>query len=140
MKNKIYKSIIYLFIVTFFASCTTTREITKSTDLQNYLNTGEIRVITKDSLHYLLTIYKLQDSVLVGKGTVEVKDSHRSFEGKINLNDIRYIECDETDWTKTIIGAGAVTVISYFLIKEISNESGVNNTVIIKTPVGAGCN
>jgi hypothetical protein len=140
MKNNIYKSIIYLFVVTFLASCTTTREITKSSELQNYLKTGDIRVVTKDSLHYELSIYKLQDSVLIGKGTVERNDSLKNFDGKINLNDIRYIECDKTDLAKTIIGVGAATVISYFLLKEISNGTGVNNTVIIKTPVGAGCN
>jgi hypothetical protein len=140
MKNNIFRIIIYLCIVTFFASCTSTREITKSDDLQNFSKTGEITVVSKDSIHYILNIYYLQDTVLAGKGTVETKGSRHNFNGRINLKDIRYIECEELDLTKTIIGVGAVTVISYFLIKNISREKGVNNTVVIKSPGGMGCN
>lgn len=140
MKNNIFRLILYLCTVTFFASCTTTREITTSDYLRNFSKTGEIKVVTKDSLHYVLNIYYLQDTVLAGKGTVEAKGSQKSFDGRIKLKDIRYIECEELDLTKTIIGVGAVTVISYFLLKNISHEKGVNNTIVIKSPGGMGCN
>ncbi len=93
MKKTIFKSIFYFFIVIFFASCTTTREITSTKELENFRETGVVTIITKDSLKYVLNIYVLKDSVLKGTGTVEISGSVKKFDGKINVCDIRYVEC-----------------------------------------------
>ncbi|HEY5535322.1 MAG TPA: hypothetical protein VIL99_10360 [Ignavibacteria bacterium] len=136
MKNTIYKSMLYIFVVVVFASCTTTREITSTRELENFKETGDVTVVTKDSLKYVLKYYFLKDTVLVGKGTLQTKDSLKSFDGKINFKDIKYVECQKTDLLKTAIGVGSAAVITYIVFKYFGTDNGVNNTVVIKYPAG----
>lgn len=136
MKNSVYTSIFYLIIIIIFSSCTTTREITSTSELKNYRETGDITVVTKDSIKYILTFYSLKDSVLEGKGTVRVKDTVKIFNGKINYRDIGYVECKKTDFLKTVAGIGSTAIVSFIILKYLRTEEGISNTVKISS---VGC-
>lgn len=139
MKNTIFTSIFYLIIIIFFSSCTTTREIYSTRELENYKETGDVTIITKDSIKYVLTFYSLKDSVLAGKGTMEIKDSLRTFDGKINYRDIRHVECRKTDFLKTVVGIVPAAIVTYVLLNCLTGDDGVGNTVVIKDVTGIVC-
>jgi hypothetical protein len=140
MKHNIIKLVLNLAVVTIFASCTTTKEITSTRELENFKTTGEVTIVTKDSSKYVLNIYTLKDSVINGKGTVEIKGVVKDFDGKIKVKDLIYAECQKTDLVKTIAGVGSAALISYITLKYLAKNDGVTNTVVIRFPTGGGCN
>lgn len=137
---KYLRPISSIIIMVYFASCTTTYEVTRRSELDNPDDRGEITVWTTDGKEYDLEYYSLKDSTLSCFGTVEKDGLKKSFKGKLNLSDINQIEATKTDWGKTILltGVGSVVLLTfyYFWIKQ---DDGLRNHVVIKYPAGGGC-
>ncbi|MFC2092711.1 hypothetical protein ACFLSV_02310 [Bacteroidota bacterium] len=138
---KYLRPISSIIIMVYFASCTTTYEVTRRSELDNPDDLGEITVRTKDEKEYELKYYVLKDSTLNCVGTVETDGLKKSFKGKLNLSDIKQIEATKTDWGKTILitGAGSVVLLTSYIFWA-KQDDGLRNHVVVKYPSGGGCN
>ena len=134
---KFLRPISSILIMVYFASCATTYEVTRRSELNipDYL--GELTVQTTDGKEYTLEHYNLKDSTLTGIGVVETDSLKKSFKGKLNLSDIKRIEATQTDWGKTILvtGVGAAVLLTFYLFWD-KQEDGMRNEVIV---IGPGC-
>jgi len=137
---KYLRSISSIIIMVYFASCTTTYEVTRRSELGNPDDLGEITVWTTDGKEYDLEYYSLKDSTLSCFGTVEKDGLKKSFKGKLNLSDINQIEATKTDWGKTILitGAGSVVLLTFYMFWA-KQDDGLRNHVVVKYPTGGGC-
>lgn len=134
---KFLRPISSILIMVYFASCATTYEVTRRSELDIPDDLGELTVQTTDGKEYTLEHYNLKDSTLTGTGVVETDSLKKSFKGKLNLSDIKRIEATQTDWGKTILitGVGAAVLLTFYLFLD-KQEDGMRNEVIV---IGPGC-
>lgn len=125
---KYIKPMAYVLIVTFFASCSTTYEVTKRSELKLPEDLGTLTVYKNNGRIVRLNNFRLEDSTLVGDGK------------KINLSEIKKIESTEIHTGMTIftIAIGAAVLTSFLVL--LNKERDLNNEVRIIYPSGGmGC-
>ncbi len=123
MKSTIIFGIIIVFV--FLASCVSTEEITKKSELKNAYKKGEILVLATDTSIYKFKEYKFLDSIITGKGVVEKNNVEKEFSGDLKLEDISYIQLRYTNTTNTIFAVAAAGVVGGIALSYLDNETGL---------------
>jgi hypothetical protein len=143
--NKHYISFVFMItLVGLYFGCTSTQRITKRSQLANPLETGTITVLTKEGTRYELPEYRLTDSTLIGRGSVEREGTRSPFGGSLKLTDIGYVKTQNASVGKTLINLGAIvffaaTAYSYMSAKEgLSVQEQVGH-YYPSTGGGGGC-
>ena len=131
---KYLKPIASVLLIAFFASCTSTYEVTKRSDFADTESLGTLKIYTKDNKFYELEKFRLSDSTITGYGFCNKK----TFNGSVNINQIKRIESVQTNTGVTILSIGiGVAVLATFLTF-MSKDRNINNEVRIIHP-GGGC-
>ena len=140
IRKKFLRPISSILIMVYFASCTTTYEVTRRSELDIPDDLGELTVQTTDGKEYTLEHYSFRDSTLTGIGIVRIDSLDKPFTGKLKLSEIKQIEATQTSLGKTIllIGAGTVLLVT-FLAFWNKQDNGLKNEVVIKYTSGGGC-
>jgi hypothetical protein len=137
--NKLIRPVSFVLIILYFASCTTTFEVTRRSELTIPDDFDELHVRTKDNKFYTIEHYRLDDSVLTFTGSVVTGDSEKPVSGKLKLSEITEIQAKETSLGKTILVIGAAAAVIGIFIAFLDKENGLHNDVVIKYPAGGGC-
>jgi hypothetical protein len=137
---KYIKLIASVLIVTFFASCSTTYEVTKRSELINPEELGKLTICAKNGDIYDLNHFWLKDSTITGYGTLwNKKYGTKYFNSNINLNDIEKIESTQSHVGGTLISIGIGAIVVGTFLAFLAKETSPNNEVRIVYPSG-GCN
>lgn len=128
--------IIAIFFV--FTCCTSTREITMKSELNNPSEVGDITVETTKGKTFELHSYRLKNDTLRCKGTDVTGSTDIPFDGKIPLSEIKQISSTEINWGSSILAIGAVTTFSILLIHNLKADNSMTNEVHIIYPSGGG--
>jgi hypothetical protein len=121
-----------VMIMLFIESCTIIKDVNKISQLKNPIETGEIKIITKDGVEYTLNNYHLEDTILYANGFYMQKaetypfDRIRPFNGNLNLSNISYIYTKNGSFWKTFAGFGIAVFIlgsSVDIIGELHSSS-----------------
>jgi hypothetical protein len=119
--------------------CHTTETITRRSELTGR-HIGQITVLTKDSVRYVLDRYGLNDSTLGGTGIATRHSTREFFSGSIPLSDIQYIQGSQDAEFKTVVAVAAAGIVSYYALSALGGESHISATGVTTyhSPWGSG--
>ncbi len=123
--KKIQNVTLILVIMLLAGGCKTSEKITRTSQLPYTPTEGNLKVLMRDSILFVLQTYSLRDSLLVGSGNKFHEGRKEDFFGTLNVHDIAYIQSDISAPLKDFIAAGAAvffvgTVASY--VADFSNR------------------
>jgi len=105
------------------------------------MSEGRITVLTKDGSKYELDKSHLEDSSLVGNGSVTKNGESKRFLGSLSFSSIDYVECRSFSFGKTLLAVGVST---FFVLKARSafeTGAGISADEVVLTyrpPQGGG--
>lgn len=114
--------------------CTSTSKITRSSELANPLETGEITVLTTTGSRFDLTNYRVTDSTLVAAGTL-AGENPVNFSGEIRWSDISYIQTTRFSLLKSVLTLGIIG----FGASAFGKDFTVDQKTTYHGPTGGSC-
>jgi hypothetical protein len=118
------KLFLLLPIISLLIGCATRKEITNYSDIRDD-KPDKLIIFLKDSSLITLNSYSLEeDSLIIGKGTVE-KNGLIDFNGKIKLSDINYLAGESSSGFKGLITIALIGATAAVLLSEYNINKGV---------------
>ncbi len=115
--------------------CTAMREIPRG----EYAAAGErknVRLVTREGLHYELDYVKVEGDTLVGFRRREVEGPIDEFATlRVPLDDVGSLTTRQLDWTRTsLVGGGVIAVLAVLGLRKAAQDNGTESSGGGKAP------